>query len=106
MEKKCPFSQFKKECGPHCALFMEVVRCYDDGGEAIVKGCVFILDHDERRNQTQRLAMMQNEAGELKQISLFSSAVQLQDNQTAAIELGRIFRKNVKALPEGNGDAV
>lgn len=96
---KCPFTALKKDCQPDCALFMEVVRCYDDGGEQIVKACVFVLDHDERRNQTQRLAMMQAEAGECKQITLFDSMVRLNNDPRALTELGKIINKNAKQLP-------
>lgn len=76
---KCPFSALEKDCpqtreGPYgCRLWKEVARVMDSGEVVIVKDCVFNLDHDERRNQTQRIAMMQSEAGETRQTTLFQA---------------------------------
>ena len=104
--KKCPFTWLEKYCTPECALFMEVIRVFDDTRkEEIVKGCVFVLDHDERRNQTQRLAMMQSETGATKHAAMFQGLAMLADSPEAKQELFRLVRKHApadfKALMEG-----
>ena len=103
MGKKCPFTWLEKDCTPECALYMEVIRILDvTKKEEIVKGCVFVLDHDERRNQTQRLAMMQAEVGEQKQASIFLGAAiasRSPEHRTKAIlEMERLA---AGTLPQG-----
>lgn len=99
MRGKCPFTGLKKECSADCALFHEVVRVFENGHQEIYKGCVFVLDHEERRNQTQRLAMMQAEAGECKQITLFGELARLTDDPRAITEFMKIANKGLKELP-------
>ena len=104
--KKCPFTWLEKECTPDCALFMEVIRVFDDTKkEEIVKGCVFVLDHEERRNHTQRLAMMQSELGATKNAATFQGMAMLADSPEVKRELFRLVRKHApsefKALMEG-----
>jgi hypothetical protein len=92
---KCPFTGLKKKCDPECELYKEVIRVYEDGKQEIVKGCVFVLDHEERRNQTQRIAMMQAEVGETKNATLFGALAGLGESKAA----DQIIKMAIKADP-------
>ena len=105
--KKCPFTQFKKECTSECALYQEVVRIFDDGKTGIAKGCIFILDHEERRNQTERIAMLQAEMGVTKNAMIFQAMAIVDPHANidmAREEIARIAIKNVPQLIEGKKD--
>ena len=108
---KCPFTLLENPCprtneGENgCELWHEATRVLDATGETlIVKACVFNLDHDERRNQTQRLAMMQSEMGATKHAALFQGLAMLADSPEIKHELYRLIKAHapgdIKALME------
>jgi hypothetical protein len=94
---KCPFTWLEKDCPKsekECQLWHKVIRCYDNGGQKIEENCVFILDHEERRNQTQRMAMLQAETGEVKNATIFQAAM-LAEIPEAKNELFKITKRQM-----------
>jgi hypothetical protein len=93
MKKYCPFTGLKKQCSEECALFTEEVRVYEDGKTGVIKGCVFVLGHEESRNQTQRLAMMQSEVGETKNATVFNALIGMGERSRGQENILRMARK-------------
>ncbi len=103
MMGKCPFTGLKKKCDPECELYKEVIRVYEDGKQEIIKGCVFVLDHEERRNQTQRMAMVQAEMGETKSATIFGGLAALGNREGVQKLIKLAVKTDPCMLEEGDG---
>lgn len=92
---KCPF--FGKECKKNwedCALAVEKRRQYDDGTQVVIKACSMWATTDEMENHSQRLAMIQAEAGQTKQAAAFQALTLLTDgNPVYKRELAKVVRR-------------
>lgn len=100
--KKCPFTWLEKECSSDCALFVEDIRAYDNGPEKIVKGCVFVLDHEEHRSSQSRLAAIQKETGEVKN-NIIYQALALMQNEQGVRELLKSAKRNLQLEHKPDG---
>lgn len=109
MKKKCPFSLFE-DCREDCELYDEVTRSYDSGrlqGETfIMKGCSIKMMWLELANQTQRLSMLQKEAGETKSAAVLQSIAMVGTADQAiraSAEVQRMAKRKLKEIAKDAG---